>query len=160
MPYENHQAYFVARSKKRDRCPAKSSSNPWPKRSQRLRRRHPFCSALVANGEESLLMRCSPLTTAQVARSLFTSCGHRMPPAMLPSIVYIHRAGWVVGSKRTHDRLMRALAVGAEAVVVFPEYRLPPEAKYLTAIKGCYFRCKLLAPMDKRAVSNASSRAT
>jgi acetyl esterase len=59
-------------------------------------------------------------------------------PAMLPVIVYIHGAGWVFGSRQTHDRLMRELAVGAEAAVVFPEYRLSPEAKYPTAIEECY----------------------
>jgi acetyl esterase len=41
-------------------------------------------------------------------------------PAMLPVIVYTHGAGWVFGSKQTHDRLMRALAVGAAVAVVFP----------------------------------------
>ena len=58
--------------------------------------------------------------------------------ATLPVIVYIHGGGWVFGSKQTHDRLIRELAVGAEAAVVFPEYRLSPEAKYPTAIEECY----------------------
>jgi acetyl esterase len=58
--------------------------------------------------------------------------------AQLPVIVYIHGAGWVFGSKQTHDRLMRELAVGAGAAVVFPEYRLSPEAKYPTALEECY----------------------
>ena len=58
--------------------------------------------------------------------------------APLPVIVYIHGAGWVFGSMQTHDRLIRELAVGAKAAVVFPEYRLSPEAKYPTAIEECY----------------------
>lgn len=58
--------------------------------------------------------------------------------APLPVIVYIHGAGWVFGSKQTHDRLIRELAVGAQAAVVFPEYRLSPEVKYPTAIEECY----------------------
>src|SRR5258708_27379338 len=58
--------------------------------------------------------------------------------AALPVIVYIHGAGWVFGRTQTHDRLMRELAVGAGAAVVFPEYRLSPEAKYPTAIEECY----------------------
>jgi len=56
----------------------------------------------------------------------------------LPVIVYIHGAGWVFGGIKTHDRLMRELAVGARAAVVFPEYRLSPEAKYPTALEECY----------------------
>src|SRR5438874_12704664 len=56
----------------------------------------------------------------------------------LPVIVYLHGAGWVFGSKQTHDRLVRELAVGAGAAVVFPNYRLSPEAKYPTALEECY----------------------
>src|SRR5438105_5994038 len=63
----------------------------------------------------------------------------------LPVIVYIHGAGWVFGSIQTHDRLMRELAVGAEAAVVFPKYRLSPEAKYPTAIEECYSVVKWVA---------------
>ncbi len=66
-------------------------------------------------------------------------------PAALPVIVHIHGAGWVFGSMQTHDRLMRELAVGAEAAVVFPEYRLSPEAKYPTAIEECYSVVKWVA---------------
>ena len=58
--------------------------------------------------------------------------------APLPVVVYFHGAGWVFGSKKTHDRLMRELAVGAGAAIVFPEYRLSPEAKYPTALEECY----------------------
>ena len=59
-------------------------------------------------------------------------------PATLPAIVYIHGAGWVFGSKQTHDWLMRELAIVARAAVVFPDYSLSPEAKYPTAIEECY----------------------
>ena len=59
-------------------------------------------------------------------------------PAVLPVIMYIHGAGWVFGSTQTHDRLVRELAVGAQAAVVFPVYRLCPEARYPTAIEECY----------------------
>jgi acetyl esterase len=53
-------------------------------------------------------------------------------------IVYLHGAGWVFGNHHTHDRLIRELAVGAQAAVVFPNYSLSPEAKYPTAIQECY----------------------
>ncbi|MGW6117732.1 alpha/beta hydrolase [Nocardia sp. NPDC055165] len=56
----------------------------------------------------------------------------------LPVIFYIHGAGWVFGNAHTHDRLVRELAVGADAAVVFPEYDLSPEAKYPTAIEQNY----------------------
>src|SRR5207237_4281447 len=56
----------------------------------------------------------------------------------LPVIVYIHGAGWVFGSTQTHERLVRELAVGAGAAVVFPVYRLCPEVRYPTALEECY----------------------
>ncbi|MGW1641777.1 alpha/beta hydrolase [Streptomyces lavendulae] len=56
----------------------------------------------------------------------------------LPAILYIHGAGWVFGDARTHDRLVRELAVGAHAAVVFPEYDRSPEARYPVAIEQNY----------------------
>ncbi|MEU8778918.1 alpha/beta hydrolase [Streptomyces sp. NPDC048606] len=53
----------------------------------------------------------------------------------LPVILYIHGAGWVFGNAHTHDRLVRELAVGVGAAVVFPEYDLSPEARYPVAIE-------------------------
>jgi acetyl esterase len=59
-------------------------------------------------------------------------------PATLPAVIYVHGAGWVFGNRHTHDRLIRELAVGADAAVVFPDYSLSPEAAYPTAIEECY----------------------
>ncbi|HUQ60002.1 alpha/beta hydrolase [Lentzea sp.] len=56
----------------------------------------------------------------------------------LPVVLYIHGAGWVFGNAHTHDRLVRELAVGAGAAVVFPEYSLSPEARYPVAINQNY----------------------
>ncbi|MGW7367518.1 alpha/beta hydrolase, partial [Streptomyces sp. NPDC054841] len=56
----------------------------------------------------------------------------------LPVILYIHGAGWVFGNAHTHDRLVRELAMGAGAAVVFPEYDLSPEARYPVAIEQNY----------------------
>jgi len=57
---------------------------------------------------------------------------------VLPVVLYIHGAGWVFGNAHTHDRLVRELAVGARAAVVFPEYDLSPEARYPVAIEQSY----------------------
>ncbi|OAH13013.1 alpha/beta hydrolase [Streptomyces jeddahensis] len=56
----------------------------------------------------------------------------------LPVIIYIHGAGWVFGNAHTHDRLVRELAVGTGAAVVFPEYDLSPEARYPVAVEQSY----------------------
>lgn len=48
----------------------------------------------------------------------------------LPAVLYIHGAGWVLGSENTHDRLVRQLATGSRAAVVFVNYSRAPEAKF------------------------------
>ena len=56
----------------------------------------------------------------------------------LPVVVFIHGAGWIFGDAHTHDRLVRELAVGIDAAVVFPEYDRSPEARYPVAIEQSY----------------------
>jgi acetyl esterase/lipase len=57
---------------------------------------------------------------------------------VLPVVLYIHGAGWVFGNSHTHDRLIREIATGAAAAVVFPNYSLSPEAAYPVAIEESY----------------------
>ncbi|MFD3444547.1 alpha/beta hydrolase [Microbacteriaceae bacterium 4G12] len=57
---------------------------------------------------------------------------------VLPVILYVHGLGWVFGGPQTHDRLIRELAVGAQAAVVFPDYDLAPEHRYPTQIEQVY----------------------
>jgi acetyl esterase len=52
----------------------------------------------------------------------------------LPVILYMHGGGWVLGNADTHDRLVRELAVGTGAAVVFVNYDRSPEARYPVAI--------------------------
>lgn len=56
----------------------------------------------------------------------------------LPTVLYMHGGGWVLGNAGTHDRLVRELAVGAKAAVVFVEYDRSPEAQYPVAIEQGY----------------------
>ncbi|MDT8910176.1 alpha/beta hydrolase [Amycolatopsis sp. PS_44_ISF1] len=60
----------------------------------------------------------------------------------LPVLVYIHGAGWVFGDFHTHERLVRELAAGTGAAVVFPEYSRSPEARYPVAIEESYAAVK------------------
>jgi acetyl esterase/lipase len=58
--------------------------------------------------------------------------------ATLPVIVYMHGGGWILGNAGTHDRLVRELAVGARAALLFVEYPNSPEARYPVAIEQGY----------------------
>lgn len=55
-----------------------------------------------------------------------------------PVVLYVHGGGWVLGNAATHDRLVRELATGADAAVVFVEYDRSPEAHYPVAIEQVY----------------------
>ena len=59
-------------------------------------------------------------------------------PGPSPTVLYVHGGGWVLGNAATHDRLVRELAVGAQAAVVFVEYDRSPEAQYPVAIEQAY----------------------
>jgi acetyl esterase/lipase len=56
----------------------------------------------------------------------------------LPVLLYMHGGGWVLGNADTHDRLVRELAVGTGAAIVFVEYDRSPEAHYPVAIEQGY----------------------
>jgi len=53
----------------------------------------------------------------------------------LPSIVYLHGGGWVVGSLETHARAMHYLAIQTGACVVAVDYSRAPEAKFPVALE-------------------------
>jgi len=57
---------------------------------------------------------------------------------VLPAVIYIHGGGWILGDRNTHDRLVREIAVGTGAAVVFVDYDRSPEARYPVAIEQAY----------------------
>jgi acetyl esterase len=57
---------------------------------------------------------------------------------VLPVVLYVHGGGWVLGNAGTHDRLVRELAVGSRAAVVFVEYTPAPDAHYPVQIEQAY----------------------
>lgn len=56
----------------------------------------------------------------------------------IPVVLFLHGLGWVLGDAGTHERLVRAFAVGTDAAVVFVEYERAPEARYPVAVEQCY----------------------
>ncbi|MCL5280942.1 MAG: alpha/beta hydrolase [Planctomycetes bacterium] len=57
---------------------------------------------------------------------------------ILPTIMYFHGGGWVLGDQDTHDRLIREIARGAGAALVFVNYTPAPEARYPVPIEEAY----------------------
>ncbi len=50
-----------------------------------------------------------------------------------PVIVYFHGGGWVIADRVVYDGGARGLSKQANAIVVSPDYRLAPEAKFPAA---------------------------
>jgi acetyl esterase len=74
-----------------------------------------------------------------------------------PVVMYFHGGGWVLGDRTTHDRLVRELAVGSDAVVVFVEYDRAPEKHYPIQLKQCY-AATLYVAENAEALDADSSR--
>ena len=64
---------------------------------------------------------------------------------ILPAVMYFHGGGWVLGDRDTHDRLVREIAVGAQAAVAFVDYDRSPEARYPIAIEQAYAATRYVA---------------
>lgn len=74
----------------------------------------------------------------------------------LPVVIYNHGGGWVMGDKETHDRLVRELAVGANAVIVFVDYARSPENRYPIAVEESYAVLKYVAENPSEFGADAS----
>jgi acetyl esterase len=64
---------------------------------------------------------------------------------LLPVVMYFHGGGWVLGSKNTHDRLLRELTNGTNAAFVFVNYTPSPEAQFPVPIEQDYAATKYIA---------------
>ena len=64
---------------------------------------------------------------------------------MLPAVVYIHGGGWILGSKNTHDRLLRDLTNATGVAFVFVNYTPSPEAQYPIPVEQGYAVAKYVA---------------
>ncbi len=62
----------------------------------------------------------------------------------------------MLGDRETHDRLVREIAIGAQATVVFVAYARSPEAKYSVAIEQAYTTTTWVAEHGAAFVSLAS----
>ena len=78
----------------------------------------------------------------------------------LPAVIYTHGGGWVLGDRETHDRLVRQLALGSNAVVVFVDYDRSPESRYPVAVEESYAVLKYVAEHPPEFGADAGSIAS
>ena len=56
----------------------------------------------------------------------------------VPTVVYVHGGGWVIGDLDTHDGVCRRLCRDMDAVVVSIDYRRAPEHRFPAAVEDAY----------------------
>jgi len=86
-------------------------------------------------------------------------------PRDLPTVVYFHGGGWVIGDLDSHDAVCRALCNRIPASILSVDYRLAPEATYPAAAEDCYAALEWIAgmyaqqggPADQIAVAGDSA---
>ncbi|HEY4124921.1 MAG TPA: alpha/beta hydrolase [Rhizomicrobium sp.] len=69
-----------------------------------------------------------PATHGEIAARSYAPVAASSEP--LPTLVYFHGGGWVIGSIETHDGLCRMIANGSGCRVISIEYGLAPENKF------------------------------
>ena len=67
------------------------------------------------------------------------------PGRALPTLVFYHGGGWVIGDLDTHDGVCRHLANAAGCAVVAVDYRLAPEHKFPAAVEDCVWATEWIA---------------
>jgi acetyl esterase len=81
-------------------------------------------------------------------------------PGPLPTVLYLHGGGFVVGSIDTHDSLCRQIAQRSGWAVVSLGYRLAPEHRFPTAVEDAWAAMHaLLAQADGRPIAVAGDSA-
>ena len=87
--------------------------------------------------ESGAIVKDCTVKSGQLALRLRTICPANLQEGS-PVVMYFHGAGWVMGDSTTHDRLVRQLAAGAGAMLVFVDYDRAPEHRYPVAIEEAY----------------------
>lgn len=73
-----------------------------------------------------------------LALRIYTPKRENKDKTPVPVVVYYHGGGWVIGDVNAYDSSARALAKGAEAIVVSADYRRAPEQKFPAAHDDAY----------------------
>src|SRR5215475_12398610 len=84
--------------------------------------------------------------TGEVPVRIYRRQGSR---GTLPVVMYFHGGGWILGSKNTHDRLLRDLTNATDAAFVFVSYTPSPEAQFPVPIEQAYAATAYIAEHGK-----------
>ncbi|MEF9385211.1 alpha/beta hydrolase [Ralstonia solanacearum species complex bacterium KE056] len=63
----------------------------------------------------------------------------------MPIVLFVHGGGFISGDLTTHDVMVRAIANGAKALVIYVDYRLAPEHPFPAGLEDVYTALKWTA---------------
>ncbi|MBO0745450.1 MAG: alpha/beta hydrolase [Candidatus Dormibacteraeota bacterium] len=75
------------------------------------------------------------------------------PDAHLPTLVYTHGGGWVIGSLDSHDSTCRGLAARTPCRVVAVDYRLAPEHPFPEGLEDAWAVLRAVAAQEPGPVA-------
>ena len=93
---------------------------------------------LVTFRDESQLAQVRSVTEATVAGTIPVRVYRPDADGPLPTVVFFHGGGFVIGDLDTHDGVCRLLCRDVGAVVVSVDYRLAPEHPFPAAVDDAY----------------------
>ena len=104
-------------------------------------------------GMRALMTLIDPNTKATVASAEDGEVANGIPVRVyrpeadgpVPTIVYVHGGGFVIGDLDTHDGVCRLLCRDVAAVVVSIDYRLAPEHHFPAAVEDAYAALQYVA---------------
>ncbi len=100
-------------------------------------------SVRISKCEAQIEDRTFPVgPTGEVSVSIYRHAG---ATGLLPVAMYFHGGGWVLGSRSTHDRLLKDLVHNTPAAFVFVNYTPSPEAQFPVPIEQAYAATKYVA---------------
>lgn len=77
-----------------------------------------------------------PVSAGQVPVRIYYP--HKTSTTLMPTMLYYHGGGFVIGGFATHDRMLRYLARRTGTAIVAVDYRLAPEYKFPTAFSDSF----------------------
>jgi acetyl esterase len=84
----------------------------------------------------AIVNRMVPGPAGEVPVRIYSPAGVETRP--LPTLVWFHGGGWVLGGLDSADFVCRGLVNRAGCRVISAEYRLAPEAKFPAAVDDCF----------------------
>ncbi len=81
--------------------------------------------------------------------------GHDGRDESVPTIIYFHGGGWVVGDVETHTTTCARMAHEANALVISVDYPLAPETDWRTLTDTCYHAAVAIASDRNQQASGA-----